>query len=80
MVVGQGEFIIVLILALFLFGPKKLPELARSLGRAAGEYQKAVREFKNEAYNIEKEPAVLSGALTEKVTNEKTEKPKKTNS
>ena len=55
MVVGQCEFIIILILALFLFGPKKLPELARSLGHAVAEYHKAVREFKNETYKIEKE-------------------------
>ena len=37
------ELIAILIAALFLFGPQKLPELARSLGSAVGEFKKAQR-------------------------------------
>lgn len=37
------ELIAILIAALLLFGPKKLPELARSLGNAVGEFKKAQR-------------------------------------
>jgi sec-independent protein translocase protein TatA len=40
---GSTELIAILIAALFLFGPKKLPELARSLGSAVGEFKKAQR-------------------------------------
>ena len=36
--------ILILILALFIFGPSKLPELARSLGKAAGEFKRAQKE------------------------------------
>jgi sec-independent protein translocase protein TatA len=38
---GSTELIKILIAALFLFGPNKLPELARSLGSAVGEFKKA---------------------------------------
>ena len=41
--IGSSELIAILIAALFLFGPKKLPELARSLGGAVGEFKKAQR-------------------------------------
>ncbi len=40
--------ILVLIAALFLFGPNKLPELARSLGKATGEFKKAQVETERE--------------------------------
>jgi sec-independent protein translocase protein TatA len=39
--IGSTELIAILIAALFLFGPNKLPELARSLGSAMGEFKKA---------------------------------------
>ena len=39
--IGSTELIAILIAALFLFGPNKLPELARSLGSAVGEFKKA---------------------------------------
>ncbi len=43
--IGASEMLVVLVLALIFFGPKKLPELMRSLGKAMGEYQKALRDF-----------------------------------
>jgi sec-independent protein translocase protein TatA len=41
--IGAPELIAILVAALFLFGPQKLPELARSLGSAMGEFKKAQR-------------------------------------
>jgi len=41
--IGSTELFIIGIAALFLFGPQKLPELARSLGGAVGEFKKAQR-------------------------------------
>jgi len=38
---GTEDILLILIVALFLFGPNKLPELARSLGKATGEFKKA---------------------------------------
>jgi len=41
--VGPAELMIVLVVALVLFGGKKIPELARSLGQAKNEFEKGVR-------------------------------------
>jgi TatA/E family protein of Tat protein translocase len=48
MTTGGTELLVVLAIAVMLFGPKKLPELARTIGEAMGEYHKATREFENE--------------------------------
>jgi TatA/E family protein of Tat protein translocase len=45
--IGMSELIIILIIALILFGPKKLPELAGALGRAVGEFKKAINETRS---------------------------------
>ena len=45
----QGpEMIFIFILILLLFGAKKLPQLARGVGKSAGEFKKAKAEFENE--------------------------------
>ena len=55
-----SEWIIILLVVVLLFGAKKLPELARGLGRSLGEFKKAKRDFDremNEASKEDKEPA-----------------------
>ena len=42
--VGPTELIVVLVIVLILFGEKKLPDLARSLGRSLGEFKKGKDE------------------------------------
>ncbi len=46
--IGMSELMIVLIVVLLLFGPKKLPELARGLGRSINEFKKAADDVKKE--------------------------------
>src|SRR5659263_158165 len=46
--IGFPELILILLVALFLFGPDKIPEIARSLGKAAGEFKKAQIETEHE--------------------------------
>lgn len=48
---GTGELIIILIIALVVFGPSKLPEIGRSLGES-------IREFKNQANKISEDDTV----------------------
>jgi sec-independent protein translocase protein TatA len=56
---GNTEILVILIFALLLFGPQKLPELARSLGKAVAEYKRAAREIEEgvnrELAGLEKE-------------------------
>jgi TatA/E family protein of Tat protein translocase len=45
---GAGEILIILVFALIFIGPKKLPELARNLGKGIREFQKAKDELTGE--------------------------------
>jgi len=45
--IGMPELIIIFVIALIIFGPKKLPELGRSLGRSLNEFKRASNELKN---------------------------------
>jgi len=52
---GGQEMWIVFILILLLFGAKKLPELARGMGKSMGEFKKAREEFEKEITSAENE-------------------------
>ena len=43
---GIGEMIVIFVVALLVFGPKKLPELGKSLGKGIREFKKATDELK----------------------------------
>ncbi|MEJ2640725.1 MAG: Sec-independent protein translocase protein TatB [Desulfosarcinaceae bacterium] len=45
--IGMPELILILVIALVVIGPKKLPDLAKSLGKAMGEFKKATNEIKD---------------------------------
>jgi|SRR5687768_1800676 TatA/E family protein of Tat protein translocase len=44
---GMPELVIILVLALIIFGPRKLPDLGRSLGKSIGEFRRASNELKS---------------------------------
>ncbi len=44
---GMQELVIILVIALIIFGPRKLPELGRSLGKSIGEFKRASSELRN---------------------------------
>lgn len=46
--IGLPEMALIMILALLVFGPKKLPEIGRSLGKAIRGFQDASKEFESE--------------------------------
>lgn len=45
---GTQELILILVVALIVFGPKKLPQLARSFGKSMSEFKRASEEFKQQ--------------------------------
>ena len=61
--VGPQEMIVIFILALVLFGPKKLPELGRTIGKALTEFRRASSDlkasFEREMHNLERETEAL---------------------
>ncbi len=52
--IGMPELIIILVIALIVIGPSKLPDLARALGKGMAEFRKATQEIK-ESLDIEEE-------------------------
>ncbi|MFO7859734.1 MAG: twin-arginine translocase TatA/TatE family subunit [Desulfosalsimonas sp.] len=49
--IGMPELIVILAVALIVFGPKKLPDLARSLGKAINEFKNATQDLKESVDN-----------------------------
>ena len=45
--IGMPELIVIMVLALIIFGPRKLPELGRSLGRSLNEFKRASTDLQN---------------------------------
>ncbi|HEY9864047.1 MAG TPA: TatA/E family twin arginine-targeting protein translocase [Candidatus Obscuribacterales bacterium] len=60
--IGLPEMAVILVLALLIFGPKKLPEIGSSLGKALKGFQQASKEFedefKKEAQKLEETPKI----------------------
>ncbi len=44
MALGSTEIVILVVIAIFLFGANRIPQLARSVGRAKGEFQMGMKE------------------------------------
>lgn len=57
--ISGGEFLIIMLVAFFVFGPKKLPEIARKIGRTMNEIKSVsgelTKEFRDETRNISNE-------------------------
>ncbi len=52
---GLPELIVIFVIALVVFGPKKLPDLGKSIGRAMAEFKKAQQEFQESVQSEMKE-------------------------
>ena len=46
--VGIWEILIILVVILLIFGPRRLPEMAKGLGQSVREFRKGIRDMKNE--------------------------------
>jgi Tat protein translocase TatB subunit len=62
--IGLPELFIILVIALVVLGPEKLPDLARAIGRGLGEFRKATDELKH-SFNEDDELRALKKSLTE---------------
>lgn len=69
--IGMPELIVILVLALVIFGPKKLPDLARSLGRGMAEFRKASHELKS-SLNIDEDLANMRRTVADAVSDAST--------
>lgn len=65
MSLGVSEILLILVVVLVLFGGKRIPELARALGKAQYEYKKAKEMLQNEAQEL-KDTVEKSAAEEEK--------------
>lgn len=63
--IGLPEMILIMLVALLVFGPKKLPEIGRSMGKAIKGFQDASREFESE-FKREADFLEQSATVTEK--------------
>jgi sec-independent protein translocase protein TatA len=69
---GGQEMILVFLVVLLLFGAKKLPELARGIGKSAGEFKRARSEFEREITRAEVETVTEKPKATETAKTQET--------
>jgi Tat protein translocase TatB subunit len=62
--IGMPELILIAVVALIVLGPKKLPDLAKSMGRAVREFKKATSELKD-TLQVDSEFSEVKKAFTE---------------
>ena len=65
--IGLPELIIIMVIALIVIGPKKLPELARALGKGMAEFRKATHELK-ESLDLDEEIQEVKNDLVDSVS------------
>ncbi|MBI2985876.1 MAG: twin-arginine translocase TatA/TatE family subunit [Deltaproteobacteria bacterium] len=53
--IGMPELILILAVALIVLGPRRLPEIARALGKGLAEFRRATDELKDELRQVEQE-------------------------
>jgi len=84
--IGMPELILILALALIVLGPKRLPEIARALGKGMAELRRATEDLKDEFRHVEddfnsspqatpKDDPLLSSTPSSSTKTEETSKP-----
>ncbi|WP_027415164.1 twin-arginine translocase TatA/TatE family subunit [Aneurinibacillus terranovensis] len=56
--IGASGLILILIIALVVFGPKKLPEIGRAFGQTLKEFKKSARDLSEDIVEEEKKPQI----------------------
>ena len=52
--IGFPELLVILLIVLLLFGAKRLPEIARGLGKSLSEFKKGVKEIEHDVNDVKK--------------------------
>jgi len=65
--IGMPELIIILVIALIVIGPSKLPDLARALGKGMSEFKKATQEIK-ESLDVDQELKEVKEDLVDSIS------------
>jgi len=78
---GFGEIVLILLLALIIFGPKRLPEMGKTIGRSLKEFRRATSDLRQEIeVDLEEEPKASveqrAARLAEKQESERAEPPR----
>ena len=63
--IGMPEMLVILVIALIIFGPRKLPELGKSLGKSLAEFKRASNDLKStleEEIRVEEQSAKKASA------------------
>jgi sec-independent protein translocase protein TatA len=71
---GMQEIVIIFVLALIVFGPRKLPEIGKTLGKGLAEFKKASNELKQtweDEVRLDKEKEAMSDILKDSTINPK---------
>ena len=55
---GPGELVVLFLVVLVLFGPKRLPHIARMIGKALNDLRRASQDFRDQVMQIDDEPPV----------------------
>ncbi len=59
--IGMPELIIILLVAILIFGASKIPEIAKALGKSIGSFKKGIKETEEELKKIEEETEDKAG-------------------
>jgi sec-independent protein translocase protein TatA len=60
--IGFGEILVIVLLALIIFGPRRLPEMGKTIGKSLREFRKATAEIRSEIQADLGEPPTLTAA------------------
>lgn len=79
--IGSTELLLILVVALIVLGPKNLPKLANTLGKAMGQFQRASKDFQRSinteiAFEEEQEKKKAEQKQAEEATKEEIKEPK----